>query len=92
MPDPGGSPIPGWRITAIIRRTAEGAVRVVDISPKGFLRREHVGKSYADEDVARSAISESFRAWSGNTALPVSVAIVYNHERPDPSVAVTRDD
>ncbi|MYF77873.1 MAG: hypothetical protein F4174_11250 [Acidobacteria bacterium] len=72
--------MPGWRITAFIERKAEGAVRVADISPKGFVRREHVGKSYADEGAAKLAISESFREWSSNTALSVTVAVVDIHE------------
>ncbi len=85
IPDPGGQPPPGWRITAFIERTAEGAVRVADISPKDFVRREHVGKSYADEGTAKLAISESFRAWSANTALSVTVAVRYIHEPPRPA-------
>jgi len=78
--DPGGRPPAGWRITAFIERTADGAVRVADISPKGFVRREHVGKSYADEGAAGLAISESFRVWSSNTALSVTVAVIDIHE------------
>ena len=58
IPNPGGRPPPGWRITAFIERTAEGAVRVADLSPKGFVRREHIGRSYADEGAAKLAISE----------------------------------
>ncbi|MXW69851.1 MAG: hypothetical protein F4Z74_00150 [Acidobacteria bacterium] len=54
---------------------------MADISPKGFVRREHVGKSYADEGAAKLAISESFREWAQNTALPVTVAVVDIHER-----------
>jgi len=80
IPNPGGRPPPGWRITAFIERTAEGAVRVADLSPKGFVRREHIGRSYADEGAAKLAISESFRAWSSNTALSVTVAVVDIHE------------
>ena len=77
IPDPGRRSPPGWRITAFIERTAEGTVRVADISPKGFVRRKHVGKSYADADSAQLAISESFRVWSRNAALPVTVVVVY---------------
>ena len=77
--------MPGWRITAFIQRTAQGAVEVADVSPKGFIRREHVGKSYADEDAVKLAISESFRVWSQNTALSATVAVVYIDEPPDPS-------
>ena len=51
---------------------------------KGFIRREHVGKSYADEAAAKLAISESFRVWSRNTAQSVAVAVVYIDEPPDP--------
>lgn len=76
--------MPGWRITAFIQRTAQGTVEVADVSPKGFLRREHVGKSYADEDAVKLAISESFRVWSRNTALSVTVAVVTIDEPPDP--------
>ena len=83
--------MPGWRITAFVKRTAKGAVEVADISPKGFLRREHVGKFYSDEDAVKLAISESFRSWSGNTALPATVAVVYIDEPPDPSLAATPD-
>ena len=50
---------------------------MADISPKGFVRRKHVGKSYADADSAQLAISESFRVWSRNAALPVTVVVVY---------------
>ena len=76
IPDPEDRSPPGWRITAFIERTAEGAVRVADISPKGFVRREHVGKSYVDEGAAKLAISESFRVWSSNTDLSVTVVVV----------------
>ncbi len=84
--------MPGWRITAFLRRTAEGAVEVTDINPKGFIRREHVGKSYADEDAATLAISGSFREWSRNAALGTTVAVVYIDEPPDPGLAVSADD
>lgn len=80
VPNLGERSPPGWRITAFVERTAEGAIRVADISPKGFVRREHVGKSYADESTAKLAISESFRAWSSNTTLSVTVAVVVIHE------------
>ena len=50
---------------------------MTDISPKGFVRRAHVGKSYAGEGAAKLAISESFRVWSRNAALPVTVVVVY---------------
>lgn len=84
--------MPGWRITAFIRQAAEGAVEVIDISPKGFIHRAHVGQSYADEGAAKAAISESFRVWSGNTALPATVAVVYIDEPPDPRLTGTPDD
>ena len=83
--------MPGWRITAFIRRTAR-AVEVADISPKGFIRREHVGKSYDDEDALKSAIAESFRMWSRNTALPVTVAVVTIDEPLDQNPAAAPDD
>ena len=84
--------MPGWRITAFIRRTAQGAVEVADISPRGFIRREHVGKSYADEEALKSAIAESFLRWSRNTALSVTVAVVTIDEPPDQNPAATPDD
>lgn len=84
--------MPEWRITAFIRQAAEGAVEVIDISPKGFVRRAHVGQSYADEAAAKAAISESFRVWSGNTALSATVAVVYIDEPPDPRLTATPDD
>ena len=84
--------MPGWRITAFIKRTAQGAVEVADTSPKGFLRREHVGKSYADEDAVKLAISESFRVWSRNTAQSATVTVIYIDEPPDPDLGATHDD
>jgi len=84
--------MPGWRITVFMRRVAEGAVEVIDISPKGFIRRAHVGQSYADEGTAEAAISESFRVWSGNTALPATVAVVFIDEPSAPTLTATRDD
>lgn len=85
-------PMPGWRITAFIRQAGDGAVEVIDISPKGFVRRAHVGQSYEDEGAAKAAISESFRVWSGNTALSATVAVVFVDEPPDSRLTATPDD
>lgn len=84
--------MPGWRITAFVRRTTEGRVEVVHVSPSGFIRREHVGKSYPNEDAVKSAVSESFRVWSGNAIPSAAVAVVCIDEAHDPSSSATPDD
>lgn len=84
--------MPEWRITAFVSRTADGAVEVSHVSPSGFIRREHVGKSYPDEDSVKSAVSESFRVWSGIAVPSAAVAVVCIDDPPDPSSSATPDD